>query len=153
MILHTAAWAVLSCALLFYSAPTVYREVLVSKIGPIDPNRSIEPYFQGVTGIPNGPQRLGEVIERLPEGKPLVIFVRSENPQSGFLGMLVGYVCWPREVRIVEVAGPTADREVAGIRPGSVGGMAFCSVTAPSWLGKAIRLGPNILLVPLPDVI
>src|SRR5436190_7652184 len=100
-ILHTILWAGLAVTLVFRTIPDLYRDIRVSKIGQIDPNRSIEPYFRGLTGIANGPQRLGDILEYLPRGKPLVIFVRAdtgqtrsernEDSQSEFLGMLVGY--------------------------------------------------------------
>ena len=62
-ILHTALWAVLAATLLLRTAPDLYRDVRVSRIGPIDPNRSIGPYFRGLTGIANGPQHLGDILE------------------------------------------------------------------------------------------
>jgi len=157
-ILHTALWAVLAATLLFRTAPDLYRDVRVSKIGPIDPNRSIEPYFRGLTGIANGPQHLGDILEYLPGDKPLVIFVRAdtgqtrsernEDSQSEFLGMLVGYICWPRDVRIIHVSESTIEKEIAAITPDSIAGMAFCGVPAPSRLGKAIHLGKGMSLVP-----
>lgn len=158
-ILHTSLWAVVSATLLFRTAPELYRDIRVSRIGPIDPNRSIEPYFRGLTGIANGPQRLGDIMEQLPQGKPLVIFVRAdsgqtrsernEDSQSEFLGMLVGYICWPRDVRIIFVREETIEKEIAAIRPDSIAGMAFCGLPAPSWLGERIHLGSGMSLVPM----
>jgi hypothetical protein len=151
LFLHTTVWAVLGCVIVFSHAPELYQDLRVGGIGPIDPNRSIQTYFQGLTGIANGPQRLGDIIELLPKGKRLVIFVRDENAQSELLGMLIGYISWPHDVEIIGVTGATADKAVAAITPDSVAGIAFCSVPVPSWLGKAIRLGSGISLVPLPD--
>lgn len=157
-ILHTTLWAVLAVTLLFRTAPDLYRDLRVGKIGPIDPNRSIEPYFRGLTGITNGPQHLGDILEYLPRDKPLVIFVRAdtgqtrsernEDSQSEFLGMLVGYICWPRDVRIIHVSEPTIEKELAAITPESIAGMAFCGVPVPSRLGKAIHLGTGMSLMP-----
>jgi hypothetical protein len=157
-IFHTTLWAMVCATLLFRTAPDLYRDVRVSKIGPLDPNRSIEPYFRGLTGIANGPQHLGDVLEYLPRGKPLVIFVRAdtgqtrsernEDSQSEFLGMLVGYICWPRDVRIIHVSESAIEKEIAAITPDSIAGMAFCGLPAPSRLGKAIHLGTGMSLVP-----
>jgi len=156
-ILHTTLWAGVFATLLFRTTPDLYRDVRVSRIGPIDPNRSIEPYFRGLTGIANGPQRLGDILEYLPREKPLLIFVRAdsgqtrsernEDSQSEFLGMLVGYISWPRDVRIISVRESTIEKEIAAITPDSIAGMAFCGLSAPSWLGKAIHLGSGISLV------
>ncbi len=157
-ILHTILWAGLAVTLVFRTIPDLYRDIRVSKIGQIDPNRSIEPYFRGLTGIAKGPQHLGDILEYLPRGKPLVIFVRAdtgrtrsernEDSQSEFLGMLVGYICWPRDVRIVHVSESTVEKEIAQIAPDSIAGMAFCGLPAPSRLGKAIHLGTGMSLVP-----
>ena len=158
-ILHTTLWAVVSATLLFRTAPDLYRDIRVSRIGPIDPNHSIEPYFRGLTGIANGPQHLGDILEYLPRDKPLVIFVRAdtgqtrsernEDSQSEFLGMLVAYICWPRDVHIIHVSEPTIEREIVAITPDSVAGMAFCGLPAPSRLGKAIHFGTGMSLVPV----
>jgi hypothetical protein len=158
VILHTILWAVLGCSLIFQSAPGLYRDVRFGKIGPIDPNRSIELYFRGLTGIANGPQHLGDILEFLPRQRPLLIFVRDDSAksvnernaisQSQFLGMLVAYICWPRDVRMVRVNGETLRPQVAAVTANSVAGMAFCGLAAPSGLGKPIHLGLGITLVP-----
>jgi len=158
-ILHTLLWTALFAILFVRTAPDLCRDIGVSRIGPIDPNRSIEPYFRGLTGIDNGPQRLGDILEYLPRGKPLLIFVRAdsgktrternEDSQSEFLGMLVGYICWPRDVRIVHVRESAIEKEIAATSPDSIAGIAFCGMPAPSRLGKAIHLGTGISLVPV----
>lgn len=158
-ILHIVLWTALFAILLVRTVPDLYRDIRVSSIGPVDPNRSIEPYFRGLTGVANGPQRLGDILDYLPREKPLLIFVRAdsgqtrternEDSQSEFLGMLVGYICWPRDVRIVHVRESAIDKEIAATRPDSIAGIVFCGMPAPSWLGKAIHLGTGITLVPV----
>ena len=95
----------------------------------------------------------------LPRGKPLLIFVRADSgktrsernddSQSEFLGMLVGYICWPRDVRIVQVRESAIEKEIAATSPNSIAGIAFCGMPAPSWLGRAIHLGTGLSLVPV----
>jgi len=149
-ILHVSVWSALLGIFLFQSAPIVGRAVSESKIGPIEASRSIDAYLEVLNGISNGSQRLNDAVKRLPEGKSLVIFVRDQNSQSEFLGMLIAYLSWPREVRIVELQSPTEEREIAAINPRSVAGLMFCSVDPPPWLGKGVRLGSSILLVAVP---
>lgn len=156
--LHTILWAGLGCILIFSTAPGLYRDIRSSRIGPVDPNRSIEPYFRGLTGVANGPQRLGDILDSLPQQKPLVIFVRADNAQnateqndifqSQFLGMLVAYICWPREVRMVRVNSETLRPQVVAVGSNSAAGMVFCGLPAPSGLGPSIHLGSGITLVP-----
>ena len=149
-ILHVSVWSALLGIFLFQSAPIVGHAVSENKIGPIEASHSIDAYLQALTGISSGSQRLNDAVRRLPEGKPLVIFVRDQNSQSEFLGMLIAYLSWPREVRIVKLQRTTAEREVAAINPHSVAGLMFCSVDPPPWLGKGVRLGSSILLVAVP---
>lgn len=150
--LHITAWTVLCGVFFFLSVPIVYRAVLENRISPIQANQSIDAYLQALTGIRNGSQRLSDTFQCLPQRKPLVILVREQNAQSEFLGMLTAYLSWPREVQIVNVRSANAEKEVGAISPPSVAGLVFCSMNPPVWLGKGIRLGSNILLVPAPDV-
>jgi hypothetical protein len=150
-ILHVSVWSALLGTFLFQSAPIVGHAVAENNIGSIDANHTLDNYLQTLTGLRNGSQRVDEVLQSLPKNRPLVIFVRGDNPPSDFLGMLVGYLSWPRDVRIVKLRNTTVDQEVAAIAPSSVAALVFCSVSPPPSLGKAIRLGSNILLVPVPE--
>jgi hypothetical protein len=76
-ILHVTVWSLLFGIFVFKSAPIVGHAVSESKIDAIEPNHSIDAYLQALTGIRNGSQRLNDAVRRLPEGKPLVIFVRA----------------------------------------------------------------------------
>jgi len=147
---HIIVWSSLLCLFLFQSAPISTHAVLENRIGPIEANHSTDLYLQALAGLQNGSQSVDESLQSLPKGKRLLIFVRSDNSPSEFLGMLIAYLSWPRQVQIVKLRGTTADKEVVAIAPASVAGIVFCSVTPPTWLGKGIRLGSSILLVPVP---
>ena len=148
---HIAVWSVLFGIFLFCSAPIVYRAVSENKVGPVEANQSTDNYLQTLTALRNGSQRISETLQDLPKGKPLVIFVRGQSPPSDFLGMLVAYLSWPREVRIIRLRNATVEQELAAIDHTSVAGLVFCSVEPPPQLGKRIPLGSHILLVPAPN--
>jgi hypothetical protein len=150
--LHIAVWSVLLGIFLFQSAPIVGHAVSENKIGPVEANQTIDTYLRALNGVSAGSQQLNDVLESLPRHRLLVIFVRADNPPSDFLGMLVAYLSWPREVRIVKIQNATAAQEVATIDPSSVAGMVFCSLSPPPSLGKGARFGSSILLVPAPEV-
>jgi hypothetical protein len=141
-------WVVLFGAFLFISAPIVFRAVFENKIGPVDPNHSIDNYLQGLTGVTNGSARFSEALAALETNKPLIVFVNAESSPSSFLGMLVSYLSWPRDARIINVHTTGVDRELAMIKPASIAGVVFCSVTAPSWILGGTRFGRNIFVVP-----
>ena len=149
--LHVALWCALFGAFAWISGPIVGPAVMENRIGPIEVNRSIDAYLGALTGLEHGSEKLPDTFQRLGRTGLLIVFVRGDYAQSEFLGMMVGYVSWPREVRLIKVTTPTVERELADINPNSVAGLVFCSVNPPAWLEKRIRLGPSIVLVPLPE--
>jgi hypothetical protein len=64
---------------------------------------------------------------------------------------MIGYVSWPREVQLIKVSGPTVENELTEIKPSSVTGVVFCSVEPPAWLQHRVRLGSNVILVPVSE--
>jgi len=147
--LHVGLWCALFVAFAWASAPIVGRAVMENRFGPVEVNRSIDAYVRALTGIEHGSEKLPDTFRHLSKTGPLIIFVRNENAQSEFLGMMVGYVSWPREVQLIKVATPTVEKELVDINPNSVAGLVFCSVNPPSWLGKRVQLGSSIVLVPI----
>lgn len=146
---HIAFWTGLLAIFVWISAPIVGPAIMENRIGPSDTNHSIDAYLGALTGIERGSEKLPDTFQRLGKSGRLIIFVRDENAQSEFLGMMIGYVSWPREVQIIKVAGATVEKEIAEIQPGSVAGVVFCSINPPSWLGNRVRLGSSIILVPV----
>jgi hypothetical protein len=150
--LHFALWCGLFAAFVWISAPIVGPAITENRVGLIETNHSIDTYLRALTGIERGSEKLPDTFRRLSKEGPLVIFVRDENAQSEFLGMMIGYVSWPREVRVIKVTEATVEKELTEIKPDSVAGLVFCSVNPPSWLEKRVRLGSNIVLIPVTEV-
>ena len=149
--LHVGLWCGLFAVFVWISFPIVGSAVRENRLGPTDTNRSIDAYLGALTGIEHGSEKLPDRFQRLGKDGKLVVFVRNENAQSEFLGMMVGYVSWPREVQIIKVPGPTVDKELADIKPGSVAGVVFCSVDPPAWLQHHVPLGSGMILVPVTE--
>ena len=149
--LHLVLWSVLFVVFVWISAPIVGPAIMENHVGSTETNCSIDAYLRALTGIERGSEKLPDTFQRLEKNGRLVIFVRDENAQSEFLGMMIGYVSWPREVQLIKVAAPTVEKELANVEPRSVAGVVFCSVNPPSWLGHRIRLGSSIVLVPVSE--
>lgn len=149
--LHRILWSALFAAFVWLSIPFVVPSVRENRFGPTDTNRSIDAYLGALTGIDHGSEKLPDRFRRLGKDGKLVVFVRNENAQSAFLGMMVGYVSWPREVEIINVPGQTVEKELADIKPESVAGVVFCSVDPPPWLQHRISLGSGMILVPVTE--
>jgi hypothetical protein len=149
--LHFAFWSGLFAVFAWISVPIVGSAVRENRIGPIETNRSIDDYLVALTGIEHGSEKFPDTFRHLGKEGKLVIFVGDGNSQSEFLGMMIAYISWPREVQVVKVQGPTVEKELADIKPGSVAGVVFCSVDPPAWLQPRVRLGWNITLVPVTE--
>src|SRR6266404_8759441 len=149
--LHFGLWFALFAVLIWISAPIAGPAIVENRIGPAETNRSIDSYLRALTGIENGSEKLPDAFRHLGKEGRLVVFVLNENAQSEFLGMMIGYVSWPREVQIIKVSGPTVDKELADIKPDTVAGVVFCSVSPPAWLGHRVRFGSSIVLVPVTE--
>ncbi|HET9801008.1 MAG TPA: hypothetical protein VFP82_04920 [Chthoniobacterales bacterium] len=152
-LLHFVLWLALFALFVWISGPIIGPAVMENRIGPAETNRSIDAYLGALTGIEHGSEKLPERFGRMGKDGSLVIFVRDENAQSEFLGMMIGYVSWPREVQVIHVPGPTVEKELADIKPGSVAGVVFCSVDPPSWLQNRTRLGSSIIFVPVTQAV
>ena len=148
---HFVFWFALFAAFVWISAPIVWPAIRENRIGPMATNRSIDAYLGALTGIEHGSEKLPDVFRRLGKDGSLVVFVRDENAQSEFLGMMIGYVSWPREVQVIKVSGATVEKELADFKPSSVAGVVFCSVDPPTWLQHRVRLGSSITLVPVTE--
>ena len=146
--LHVGLWCALFAVFLALSIPIVGPAILENKIGPIDPNHSTDSYLSGLTHVRNGPQLFSSLLETVPPKKSFVIFVNAESSPSEFLGMLVAYLSWPHDVRIVRVRGAALEREIAAAKSSAIAGLFFCSVKPPASLTAGTHFGSTIIFVP-----
>lgn len=148
-VLHCILWLALFAVFIWIGFPIFGSAIKENRLAPSETNSSIDAYLGPLTGLEHGSEQLPENFQELGKNGSLIIFVRDGNSQSEFLGMLVGYLSWPREVQLIDVPGPTVDKELAEIKPGRVAGVVFCSVDPPPWLQDRISLAWNITLVPV----
>ena len=146
--LHIGFWCALFAIFLALSLPIVGPAILENKIGPIDPNHSTDSYLGGLTHVRNGSQLFSNLLETVPPNKSLIIFVDAESSPSEFLGMLVAYLAWPHDVRIVKVRGATLEQEIAAAKSSEIAGLFFCSIKPPASLTGGTHFGSAIIFVP-----
>jgi hypothetical protein len=146
--LHAGLWFALFAAFLALSMRDVAHAVLENKIGPVNRNHSTDSYLDGLTHIRNGSESFSRLIETLPREKSIVIVVDAQSSPSKFLGMLVAYLSWPRDVQTVAVTPATYSRELAAIKESPVGAAIFCALKPPVWVKNKTDVGSNIILVP-----
>ena len=145
--LHAGLWCVLFAVFVALSIPTVGPAVLENKIGPIDPNHSTDSYLSGLTHVRNGSELFEQMIQTLPRGKSVAIVVDTADSPSQFLGMLLAYLSWPREVEIIRVSPSTYAQELAAIKKESVGAIIFCDLKPPVAMKGVVHFGSSITLV------
>jgi hypothetical protein len=146
--LHVGLWCALFAVFLFFSIPIVGPAILENKIGPIDPNHSTDSYLSGLTHVRNGTELFTQAVETLPRDKSITIFVDAGNSPSEFLGMLVAYLSWPRDVQITRVSPSTYSRELTAINASSVSAVIFCNLKPPVWIKTKTNFGSSITFVP-----
>jgi hypothetical protein len=146
--LHVGLWSVLFATFLAVSIPSVVRAVLENKIGPINPNHSTDAYLDGLTHLRNGSELFSRLAESFPRDKSIVIVVDAQSSPSRFLGMIVAYLAWPRDVQTAAVTPATFSRELASIKQDSVSAAIFCAVKPPVWMKTKTDFGSNIFFVP-----
>lgn len=149
--LHVGLWSALLLVLIWISAPIVGSAVMENRVGAPETNKSIDFYLSALTKVEHASEKFPDAFRRLGKDGRLIIFTRDENPQSEFLGMLMAYISWPRDVQLIKVPGDTVDKELLDMKPGLVAGVLFCSVNPPPWLGNRVRLGSSIILVPVTE--
>ena len=147
--LHAGLWCVLFAAFLAISIPSVVRAVLENKIGPINPNYSTDAYLDGLTHVRNASELFSGLIESTPRDKSIVIVVDAQSSPSKFLGMIVAYLAWPRDVQTLTVTPATFSRELASIKHDSVSAAVFCTVKPPLWTKTKTEFGSNMTFVPV----
>jgi len=145
--LHLALWCALFAVFLFFSIPVVGPALLENKIGPIDPNHSTDSYLSGLTRVRNGTELFARVVETLPRDKSITVFVDAGSSSSEFLGMLVAYLSWPRDVQIIRVNPSTYSRELSAINASSVSDVIFCNLKPPVWIKNKTNFGSSITVV------
>jgi hypothetical protein len=147
--LHLLLWCVLLAIFLAIGIPTISRAVLENKIGPVNPNHSTDAYLEGLTRVRNGSELFLNLLETLPREKSVVIFVDSESSPSKFLGMLVAYLSWPRDVKTIAVTPASYARDVESVKQDSIGAAIFCALKPPVWVKTETNFGTKITIVPI----
>lgn len=147
--LHLGLWCALFAIFLVISIPSVSRAVLENRIGPVNPNHSTDSYLLGLTRVRNGSDLFLNLLETLPREKSIIIFVDSDNSPSKFLGMLVAYLSWPRDVETIAVTPASYAHDVESVKQDSVGAAIFCALKPPVWVKTETNFGTRITFVPV----
>lgn len=140
-------WATAIAAFMAVSAPKIFRGVSRNSIQFAGPFHSTDNFLNFETGARNGSERLIALFASMPPSKEIVIFIRGDDKQSSFLGMVVAYLAWPHPVKIVDLKQADGPAEIA--TTDSVAAVAFCHVKGPPWWPRGELIGDALEISPI----
>jgi hypothetical protein len=151
LILHTLCAAIFGCAYVAMAVPAVLPAMKDGSVRSLTAFQTTDTYLFACAEMTDGSQLLLDVFEALPTHKRIGVVIQENNAFSAVLGWLIAYFGWPREIKLIPnpEAGPSQKNEP--IDPASFTAIFFCGVTPPARLGPGIRLGSNLVFVPIPE--
>src|SRR2546423_7086501 len=147
--LHVIVWCALFAIFIARGLPIIVPAIRENKIGPIEPDHSTDSYLSGLTHIRGGTELFENLIDNLPRDKTVIILVDAGNSPSEFLGMLVAYLSWPLDVRIVRITPSTYSRELDALKESPVSAAIFCNLKPPVWIKSKTNFGSSITFDPI----
>jgi hypothetical protein len=143
---HNCFWAAMLIAFVCISAPRISGLAVKNSIHFVGPFHSTDSFFFFDTGNPNASERLIARFESVPLSESVVIFTRSDDRRSSFIGMMIAYLAWPHPVQIVDIVGrnyaPTAANSKMTPRA-----YVFCRVAPPASFPPAEHFGTTLQLI------
>jgi hypothetical protein len=100
----------------------------------------------GLLKVQDGSERLSKVFAALPREKSVAVVLPDQNEQAIFLGYLVSYFAWPREVRSVPVTRANGAEQLQSLERSAPGAIFFCGIEPPADQQPVVRLGANLLM-------
>ena len=151
LMLHTLCAAIFGCAFVAMALPKVLPAVKDGSVRSLTAFQTSDTYLFACAEMTDGSRLLLDVFDALPTNKPIGVVVQEASAVSNYLGMLIAYLGWPREIKLIAnpEAGPSQKNEP--IDPASFTAIFFCGVTPPARLGTGIRLGSHLVFVPIPE--
>ncbi len=148
-----AFWAAVCLIYIIGSAPRLVKALRADAFNAPAAFHSTDKYLAATAGMTDGSRRIGDALTLLPDKKRPIGIVKSEEPVSSFIGMVVAYLAWPREIRFISAATGVTSDAGEGLDRRCLSGVVFCDVSTPSWARKRVQLGPSVSLVPSPTII
>jgi hypothetical protein len=143
---HSLLWGIFGCAFVAGAAPRVWEAIGQRHFGPILPYHTTNSYMVGLLKVQDGSERLSKVFAVLSREKPVAVVLPAENEHAIFLGYLVSYFAWPREVRSVPVTRANSAEQLQSVEDSAPGAIFFCGIEPPADRQPVVRLGANLLM-------
>jgi hypothetical protein len=138
----------MACAFVIMGAPRVWEAIRERSFGPIQPYHTTNSYAVALLKVHHGSERLIQVFSALPPTRPIAVILLDGNDESIFVGSLVSYFGWPREMRSVPVRRANAARQLQSLDRASLAAIFFCGIDPPAAMPPVIRIGSGLVMVP-----
>lgn len=112
------------------------------------PYHTTNSYMVSLLGVQNGSEQIVRAFSALPRDKPAAVVVVRGDEESIFLGYLVSYFAWPREVRTIEVTSNTVADRLKSFDRTAVSAIIFCGTNALPEMTPVLPIGSRLLMVP-----
>lgn len=98
--------------------------------------------------VHNGSERLLQAFSALPPKAPVAVILPDGNEESIFLGYIVSYFAWPREVRFVPATRANAAEQLRSLDRTSLGAIFFCGIDPPTGMQPVVPIGSHLVMIP-----
>ncbi len=129
-------------------APRVWEALHLTAPGHVLPNHTTNSYTLALLKVPNGSERLLQAFDALPPKRPIAVVLPDGDDPSIFLGYLVSYFAWPREVHSVPVTRANATRRLQALDRASLAAIFFCGIDPPAAMQPVMQIGSGLVMIP-----
>ncbi len=112
------------------------------------PYHTTNSYLLRLLKIRDGSERLLWAFSSLPRNRPIAVVLREGDDEGTFLGYVVSYFAWPREVRFVSVKPGTSLRVLHSLDQTTLAAILFCGIDPPPAMRPLIPIGSGLIMIP-----
>ncbi|MEP6809985.1 MAG: hypothetical protein ABI992_07060 [Chthoniobacterales bacterium] len=148
LIRYALPWAIFGVAFVLLGAFQIWPTVRGSTFGPVLPYHTTNSYLISLLKIRDGSERLQRALAALPADRPVAVLLPKDDERWIFVGYLIGYFAWPREVQIAPLTKLNAAHELHALDRDSLGGIFFAGFPPPPGFSPALSIGAGLTMVP-----
>ena len=148
LLAHAVICASLAVTFLVVGAPGI-RQAWRGRFPQIHADHSTDEELFWALEVPDGSRRLRAAFAKLADTRPVAVILPEGRMDKLFLGLVVNYFGWPREVTIVPVTKENAASRLQALDQSALGAIFFCETPPPPGMETPIPIGAGLVMVPI----
>jgi hypothetical protein len=148
--LQASVWLALIAVFVALAMLPLWRGVCAGYFMDASPFSSTDAYLRSVQPNSALSERVADVLAAAPADRPVVVFYQDDDPQAGFVAMVVGYLAWPHDVHLFEITPANARAQLAAAKIETAGAIVTFRVPPPPSLPPGITLADDMHIVIAP---